>query len=1426
MPDVGILNLQIHDNSSTAAEGLGRLATKLEAVKQATSGIKLGSVATGLKRLNDELKNIQPSAIFKLKQLADVLERIGNISGNVGGIRISFGGGASGQSAESIAESMRQARETAAQAASGFEEIGSRIQQDAKRANDFYNSINRVNELVQQTGWSAQSTAEQFSGMFKAWSDFRMSNSLNAGQNPLGLGDGTGGSGAQWTLWKEGAIEVEGTVSEAMDAVQLGAGEAVLRLTGVVEQTANVASGFESVQSTVQSTNNEFNSAARAAEAMAQRINLSRQMFADSSDKVKEYVASLLGMSKEQLFPPNMAAQVNEFGSAMQGAAGDARTLQNDLRRDYGQQMVEDLVNASSKADLLKMRIDSLKHSLATKINNNTVDGNQIAQATARIQALQAEYDELIRKTKETGGATRSLKERLSELAHGSEGLSGAFKRMFPTISGLLGRFKQIVKYRMLRAVIQHISKGFTEGVQNVYQYSKAIGSSLAPAMDSASSMFLQFKNSIGAAVAPLIQALIPVLNQIVSAVITAINYLNQFFALLGGQATWTRALPQTTKAFDKQKKAAGGAGAAIKDLLADWDELNIIQSQNSGGGGGGGTGAAEDYLNMFKEETKFESKIKDIVNFIKENFDTILTVAEGIGAAILAWKISKAFDKTLGMLQFLELAAGVTLLITGVKTAAAAGYDVGLNGLNSDNLLKSIGGIFETALGGGLIGVAFGGIQGGLIGLTVGTMVGLVVLGANIMEGSFDALYGDVQLTAEEIQQEVDNLFTIDVNAELAKAKVDHESIEQAKKDVSAAIREAEADFITFKMKLTPESASELLASVNQTVDATNALLKLFQKKISIGFGFESSFDDPEFVQQFSTEKITGLNEYVTGLGNDIGKILEDGIVDGMDEQKMLDELMTKISNITRAIAEGRASGEFVAGLERGNYGRDWTKANRASLKEYANTYTEQLKNAQEAGYTQALDTKGSLGAVYRGMLQRETDNPGTYTKQELEQARKDYEEFDMQGAIDDYVEKVSAEGREIFVKNMVAAFGSAIDKANMDTTLFTSELSTGGSLGDYINKNMASNLGWDIKEFEEVLGAMGMSGWQMLSDELKRGYVKNIINALGDNKDTYGRLKNELNIPVDEILEIKKSSWDKWSDKSRQSFLASMAQIYGGREVLEAMHGLGFNLGEIIDASSGFNEETKQSLYKSLAEIFNPDVLNEMLRNRGIEPITIADFVSVDEEASVPGIEGVPEEGVEIPAHFQVEEWDPSSMFGDAVPEVDFAVDVDSSMSEPVSMPPIDSSAFTQTLDAMTKYTADSVATIQRYLDALNTLTSAASFFGIPIPSFPNIEQRASGGPVRSGDLVMANENGNFEMMGRMGNQPVVANNQQIVQGISNGVAQANGDVVGELRTLTGLMQRMLQKEFVAKAVPGSGWARMNDTSNAAYSNISGNA
>lgn len=251
---------------------------------------------------------------------------------------------------------------------------------------------------------------------------------------------------------------------------------------------------------------------------------------------------------------------------------------------------------------------------------------------------------------------TKGAWSALTETRDGVNGLKGAFSAMFPTLSTFLSGMGRIAKYRLIRTIIKQITSGMSEGIQNVYHYSKAIGSSFAPAMDSAASALLQMKNSIGAALAPMIQSLIPYLQIVVNWFITLINYVNQFVSLLRGQQTWTRAVPKTTKAFEDQTKAAKGAGAAIKDLLADWDELNIIQSESGGGGGGAGMSAAEDYLNMFEEVSKYDKQIKNLVDGINDQFGDIWGLVKQIGLAILGWKLSSVFTGWLGLLGGLGL--------------------------------------------------------------------------------------------------------------------------------------------------------------------------------------------------------------------------------------------------------------------------------------------------------------------------------------------------------------------------------------------------------------------------------------------------------------------------------------------------------------------------------------------------------------------------------------------------------------------------------------------------------------------------------------------------------------------------------------------------------------------------------------------------
>lgn len=88
-------------------------------------------------------------------------------------------------------------------------------------------------------------------------------------------------------------------------------------------------------------------------------------------------------------------------------------------------------------------------------------------------------------------------------------------------------------------------------------------------------------------------------------------------------------------------------------------------------------------------------------------------------------------------------------------------------------------------------------------------------------------------------------------------------------------------------------------------------------------------------------------------------------------------------------------------------------------------------------------------------------------------------------------------------------------------------------------------------------------------------------------------------------------------------------------------------------------------------------------------------------------------------------------------------------------------------------------------------------AEALGSSTIKFGEIPKFATGGFPRNGQLFIGNENG-IEMMGRMGNSNVVANNQQIVDGIASGVASANSEQNVLLREQNALLQGILNKEF----------------------------
>ena len=252
---------------------------------------------------------------------------------------------------------------------------------------------------------------------------------------------------------------------------------------------------------------------------------------------------------------------------------------------------------------------------------------------------------------------------------------NSGIKRFADGISNIGRSLGRIAMYRIFRSMIKAVTQALQEGTKNLYQYSKAVGTSFAQNMDRAATSMQYFKNSIAAAWSPLMGVLAPALDAIVDKVIAVINAVNQLIAILSGASGWTRAIKQATE----YEEAVGGAGGAAKkalEYLAPFDELNVLPDPKSGGGGGG----SDDYGGMFEEMESFEegiagfaAKIKEAIensdwqglgtmlgekiNEIIENID-FASAGAWVGEKINAWFTTKYW--TLDSINFVNIGAKI----------------------------------------------------------------------------------------------------------------------------------------------------------------------------------------------------------------------------------------------------------------------------------------------------------------------------------------------------------------------------------------------------------------------------------------------------------------------------------------------------------------------------------------------------------------------------------------------------------------------------------------------------------------------------------------------------------------------------------------------------------------------------------------------
>ena len=133
----------------------------------------------------------------------------------------------------------------------------------------------------------------------------------------------------------------------------------------------------------------------------------------------------------------------------------------------------------------------------------------------------------------------------------------------------------------------------------------------------------------------------------------------------------------------------------------------------------------------------------------------------------------------------------------------------------------------------------------------------------------------------------------------------------------------------------------------------------------------------------------------------------------------------------------------------------------------------------------------------------------------------------------------------------------------------------------------------------------------------------------------------------------------------------------------------------------------------------------------------------------------------------------------------------------------------------DAQKKAGAKVDITKSQFIESLDE-NALETIYSIQYP-----KRKASGGFVNSGELFIAREAGP-EMVGTIGGNTAVANNDQIVSGIASGVASANSEQNALLRQQNEYLRKLLDKQLVVQ--PSVAFARVSQMSEQMYNRSTG--
>lgn len=546
-------------------------------------------------------------------------------------------------------------------------------------------------------------------------------------------------------------------------------------------------------------------------------------------------------------------------------------------------------INGSNFADMfsdkmakLELQATILTDKMAKLANAEDADPTQWNTLEKQLLAVRLQYQAIEQQTKKNAAAVEELGDKS--------------KKTQNFLGKMWSKFKNVAFYRIVRTLLAQLTRSITAGLENIAKFNEDANNVLSVYKTE----FTYIKNSLGAALLPILQSLLPTITRISDGFVDITNSIGKISAALNGQKSFLQAKKYAQSYADTLEE--------VKKSTVGFDELNILGNNSS---------TQDDASQMFEKVdisgwdvagsiakiAVLVGSITTLLALIKGvNIGTVFTkMGKGIGTAYKYLKNASVWKKA--GISIAALAAEAAVCYTSIYDMARGTKSVGA-GLLALIPICAVVGVAMYAMWGPV-----GLIIGAVVAVISGIAAGMKAVSDNAKDREMEKFWKVSGVAINDCTTSLDNYFRA---LGVGKQQEWNETLEDANGTLTDAIFNYNTLFASIQGdNISTKKLTELSDAFNSLADAATAVNKaaIGSLMASIKTGIEMNIT-PEL-----TAKLSGLvnsleaaqdllNVKIQGIKSEYQKVLNDVANSGgnvtIDQRKKLEELRAEMNKFT----------------------------------------------------------------------------------------------------------------------------------------------------------------------------------------------------------------------------------------------------------------------------------------------------------------------------------------------------------------------------------------------------------------------------------------------------------------------------------------------------------------------------------------------